>query len=56
MTVFTVRFQREVPPWEGSPPKTSWARGDVQFIGRGVPHESKNTGGKPVNFILIAIR
>ena len=24
-------------------------RGDVQFIGRGVPHESKNTGGKPVD-------
>ena len=23
----------------------TWARGDVQFIGRGVPHEAKNTGG-----------
>ena len=25
--------------------KATWARGDVQFIGRGVPHEAKNTGG-----------
>jgi oxalate decarboxylase/phosphoglucose isomerase-like protein (cupin superfamily) len=41
---------------DGKPAKTSWARGDVQFIGRGVPHESKNTGGKPVNYILVAIR
>lgn len=41
---------------EGKPAKTTWARGDVQFIGRDVPHESKNTGGKPVNFILVAIR
>jgi len=31
---------------DGKPPRTTWARGDVQFIGRGVPHESKNTGGK----------
>ncbi len=29
----------------GKPAKTAWARGDVQFIGRGVPHESKNTSG-----------
>lgn len=41
---------------DGKLAKTSWARGDVQFIGRGVPHESKNTGGKPVNYILVAIR
>jgi hypothetical protein len=31
-------------------------RGDVQFIGRGVKHESKNAGGKPIDFIVIAIR
>jgi hypothetical protein len=30
---------------DGKPAKTTWARGDVQFIGRGVPHEAKNTGG-----------
>lgn len=41
---------------DGQPAKTSWARGDVQFIGRGVPHESKNTGGKPVSFIIVAIK
>jgi quercetin dioxygenase-like cupin family protein len=41
---------------DGKPPKTSWARGDVQFIGRGVPHESKNTGGKPVDYVIVAIK
>ncbi len=41
---------------DGKPAKTSWARGDVQFIGRGVPHESKNTSGKPVDFVIVAIR
>jgi hypothetical protein len=40
----------------GKPARTSWARGDVQFIGRGVPHESKNTGGKPVDYVIVAIR
>jgi quercetin dioxygenase-like cupin family protein len=40
----------------GKPARTTWARGDVQFIGRGVPHESKNTGGKPVDFIIVAVR
>ena len=40
----------------GKPAKTTWARGDVQFIGRGVEHESKNTGGKPVDFIIVAIK
>ena len=41
---------------DGKPAKTSWSRGDVQFIGRGVPHESKNSAGKPVDFIIVAIR
>ena len=41
---------------DGKPAKTSWARGDVQFIGRGVPHESKNAAGKPVDYIIIAIK
>lgn len=41
---------------DGKPPKTTWARGDVQFIGRGTAHESKNTGGKPVEFIIVAVK
>jgi quercetin dioxygenase-like cupin family protein len=41
---------------DGKPAKTSWARGDVQFIGRGTPHEAKNTGGTPVDFIIVAIK
>lgn len=41
---------------DGKPPRTKWARGDVQFIGRGTPHQSKNTGGKPVDFVIVAIK
>jgi beta-alanine degradation protein BauB len=41
---------------DGKPAKTTWARGDAQFIGRGVPHEAKNTGGKPVDFVIVAIK
>jgi len=41
---------------DGKPAKTTWARGDVQFIGRGTPHEAKNAGGKPVDFIIVAIK
>jgi len=41
---------------DGKPAKTKWARGDVQFIGRGVAHEAKNTGGKPVDMIIVAIK
>jgi quercetin dioxygenase-like cupin family protein len=41
---------------DGKPAKMSWARGDVQFIGRGVPHEAKNTGGKPVDLVIVAIK
>ena len=41
---------------DGKPAKTTWARGDVQFIGRGTAHESKNTGGKPVDFVIVAIK
>jgi hypothetical protein len=40
----------------GQPAKTSWARGDAQFIGRGVAHEAKNTGGKPVDMVIVAIK
>ena len=41
---------------DGKPAKTTWARGDVQFIGRGVAHEAKNTGGKPGDMLIVAIK
>lgn len=41
---------------DGKPAKTTWARGDVQFIGRGVAHEAKNAGGKPIDFIIVSIK
>jgi quercetin dioxygenase-like cupin family protein len=41
---------------DGKPAKTSWARGDVAFIGRGVAHESKNTSGKPVDYVIVAVK
>ena len=41
---------------DGKPAKTTWARGDVQYIGRGVAHESKNTGGKPSEMIIVVIK
>jgi quercetin dioxygenase-like cupin family protein len=41
---------------DGKPAKTTWARGDVQFIGRGVPHEARNTGDKPADFVIVSIR
>lgn len=40
----------------GKPARTTWTRGDVVFIGRGMPHESRNTGGKPGDFIVVAIK
>ena len=41
---------------DGKPAKTTWKRGDAQFIGRGVAHESKNTGGKPADMMIVAIK
>ena len=41
---------------DGKPAKTTWARGDVQFIGRGVAHEAKNTGGKPSDMVVVVIK
>ena len=41
---------------DGKPAKTTWARGDVQFIGRGVAHESKNASGKPIDFIIVSVK
>ena len=39
-----------------SRPTTKWQRGDAEFIGRGVKHESKNTSGKPIEFIIVMIK
>jgi quercetin dioxygenase-like cupin family protein len=41
---------------DGKPARTSWARGDVELIGRGVRHESRNIGGAPADFIIVAIK
>jgi beta-alanine degradation protein BauB len=41
---------------DGKPAKTTWARGDAVFVGRGVRHEAKNAGSKPVDFIVVAIK
>jgi beta-alanine degradation protein BauB len=41
---------------DGKPAKTTWKRGDVSLIGRGQAHESKNTGGKPTEFIIVAVK
>jgi quercetin dioxygenase-like cupin family protein len=41
---------------DGKVAKTTWARGDAQFVGRGVAHEAKNTGGKPVDMVIVAIK
>jgi quercetin dioxygenase-like cupin family protein len=36
--------------------KARWKAGDAEFIGRGVKHESKNTGGTPVDVFILAIK
>jgi quercetin dioxygenase-like cupin family protein len=36
--------------------KTQWKRGDALFIGRGMKHESKNSSGKPLDVIIVAIK
>ncbi len=41
---------------DGKPPTTKWQRGSVAFIGRGVKHESKNTSGRPVEFVIVAVK
>jgi quercetin dioxygenase-like cupin family protein len=41
---------------DGKPAKTTWARGDVQFIGRGIAHEARNTGGKPADMVIVVIK
>jgi beta-alanine degradation protein BauB len=41
---------------DGQPAKTTWARGDAVFIPRGAAHASKNTSGKPIEFVIVAIK
>lgn len=41
---------------EGKPAKTTWTRGDAVFVGRGMAHEAKNAGGKPIDFVIVAIK
>jgi quercetin dioxygenase-like cupin family protein len=41
---------------DGKPTKSKWTRGEAVFIPRGVAHESKNTGGKPADFIIVAVK
>ncbi|HXW07435.1 MAG TPA: hypothetical protein VD833_19515 [Vicinamibacterales bacterium] len=36
--------------------KTQWKRGDALFIGRGMKHESRNSSGKPLDVIIVAIK
>jgi quercetin dioxygenase-like cupin family protein len=41
---------------DGMPPRSTWARGDVAFIGRGAAHASTNRGGTAADYVLIAIK
>ena len=41
---------------DGKPARTNWKAGDAEFIGRGVKHESKNTGQKPADVFILAIK
>lgn len=41
---------------DGQVAKTTWARGDVLFIGRGVPHSSRNMSGMPVDVVIVSIK
>lgn len=41
---------------DSKPATTTWKRGDVVFIGRGVPHEAKNTGGKSADSVIVFIK
>ncbi len=36
--------------------KTDWKLGEALFIPRGAGHESKNTSGKPIEFVVVSIK
>jgi beta-alanine degradation protein BauB len=40
----------------GGKSTTTWKRGDAVFIGRGQPHQSQNTSGKPQDFVIVGIK
>ena len=50
-----VRFVKMSVNVEGKA-KTTWKRGDALFIGRGMKHESKNSSGKPLDVIIVAVK
>ena len=41
---------------QGQPAKTSWARGDVVLVGRGIAHEARNTAGKSADSVNVMVR
>ena len=41
---------------DGKPARTTWARGDVVFVGRGMAHEAKNLGGKQGSTVNVLIK
>jgi quercetin dioxygenase-like cupin family protein len=41
---------------DGTLVKSSWVRGDAQFIGRAVPHGTTNTLTGPLDYVLVGIR
>ena len=41
---------------EGQPTANKWKRGDAHFVGRGVKHEAKNTSGKPIDVVIVALK
>jgi quercetin dioxygenase-like cupin family protein len=40
----------------GGKTTTTFKRGDVLFIGRGVPHQAQTTSGKPQDMIVVAVK
>jgi quercetin dioxygenase-like cupin family protein len=41
---------------DGKQAVNKWQRGTVQFVGRGVKHESKNFSSRPTAFVIVAIK
>ena len=41
---------------DGKPAKTTWARGDVVFIGRGAAHEARNASAQAAELVIVAIK
>ena len=41
---------------QGKLEKTNWVRGDAAYVRRGVQHAAQNTGGKAIDFVIVAIK